>query len=112
MVSWGERRVMWKFRKSINSKLDRPGFLSKSTLASELSYNIWLDRVLAFPPPTKSFCNVFFRAEIRVANSDLATLMSPNRMSKRFSARKCFRDFFRFVDRLHLEDYVSNWSCR
>jgi hypothetical protein len=103
---------MWKFRKSINSKLDRPGFLSKSTLASELSYNIWLDRVLAFPPPTKSFCKVFFRAEIRVANSDLATLMSPNRMSKRFSARKCFRDFFRFVDRLHLEDYVSNWSCR
>lgn len=59
MVSWGERRVMWKFRKSINSKLDRPGFLSKSTLASELSYNIWLDRVLAFPLPPNRFAIYF-----------------------------------------------------
>ena len=34
-----------KFKSWKRPQKHRPGFLSKSTLAPELSYNIWIDRV-------------------------------------------------------------------
>lgn len=44
-----------KFKSWKRPQKHRPGFLSKSTLAPELSYNIWIDRVLA-PPPKSLQC--------------------------------------------------------